>query len=108
MYYLALDDEDVAVLDLISKTASEVGKKHVTGSSEKEPEVQDYPPESKYNFPAVFTEELEIVAIFGPKVLFKIWCLSFLENFIACAKQLITSTTDSNLWSSEVTPRFPI
>ena len=80
MYYLALDDEDVAVLDLISKTASEVGKKHVTGSSAKEPEVQDYPPESKYNFPAVFTEELEIVAIFGPKVLFKIWLLRKLHH----------------------------
>ena len=55
LYYLALDDEDVAVLDLISKTTNEVGKKHITGSSAKEPEVQDYPPESKYSLPRCFS-----------------------------------------------------
>ena len=55
LYYLALDDEDVAVLDLISKTVNEVGKKHITGSSAKESEVQDYPPESKYSFSRCFS-----------------------------------------------------
>ena len=46
---VALDDEDVAVLDLISKTADELGKKQITGSNTKDPDVQDYPPESKFN-----------------------------------------------------------
>ena len=54
-YYLALDDEDVAVLDLISKTANEVGKQYITGSSAKEPEAQDYTPESKYSFACCFS-----------------------------------------------------
>ena len=45
--FVALDDEDVAVLDLISKTAEELGKNQITGSNAKDPKVQDYPPESK-------------------------------------------------------------
>ena len=46
-YFVALDDEDVAVLDLISKTAEELDKNQITGSNAKDPNVQDYPPDSK-------------------------------------------------------------